>query len=303
MCVHKIKLELNTNLEVAADTCDYDKLDNNIHCDSGDLSIIQHNIRGLTSKLGNINNLIEKLQDNGHPDIILLCETWLKTNSPRPYIEGYNIERNDRKHKKGGGVCILLSTRCKYKRRLDLEQHNCVSFESCFVEIQGWKSKIIVGSIYRPPNTDPREFIITTKKIVSQARKYGQKLVLGLDHNLDFLKESQYQPTHDFLETIYETGLIPTITKPTRITTSSATLIDNIVDNQLYSQTNSGIAIDDTSDHLPCYCIIRDFNPHRTEEVEITSRDTRKKNLEALKHHLATDTPVTTAWENCKQTI
>ena len=85
----------------------------------------------------------------------------------------------------------MLSNRCKYKRRLDLEQHNCTSFELCFVEIRCWNSKIVVGSIYRPPNTDPHEFIQSTKKVITQAKKQGWNLILGLDHNLDLLKESQ----------------------------------------------------------------------------------------------------------------
>ena len=90
-----------------------------------------------------------------------------------------------------------------------------------------------------------------------------------------------------FLRAIYDKGLLPMITKPTRITTSSATLIDNIfVDDLLYASTESGIILDDSSDHLPCYCVLRNLNPHRAEDIEITSRDTRKRNLENLKEHL-----------------
>ena len=150
MCVHKIlgDSRLNLDLETGIDTCDYEDLNNSIQYDAGDLSVLQYNIRGLNSKLGNLNNLLDKLLNNGHPDIVLICESCLKSTSPKPQIEGYNIERADRKYKKGGGVCIMLSNKCKYKRRLDLEQFNCTSFESCFVEVRCWNSKIIVGSVY-----------------------------------------------------------------------------------------------------------------------------------------------------------
>ena len=274
MCVHKIQRDstLNLDLETGIDTCDYEDLNNSIQCDSGDLSVLQYNIRGLNSKLCNLNNLLDKLQNNGYPDVLLICESWLKTNSPKPHIAGYNIERNDRRYKKGGGVCILLSNKYKYKRRLNLEQFNC---------------------IYRPPNTNPQEFIDTIKKVVPQAKKNGRNIILGMDHNLDILKENKHGPTHDFLEGIYDNGLLPMITKPTRITTSSATLIDNIlVDDLLYGRSESGIILDDSSDHLPCYCIVRDLNPHRAEDIEITSRDTRKKNLSSLKKHLKTKNPL-----------
>ena len=156
-----------------------------------------------------------------------------------------------------------------------------------------WNSKIIVGSIYRPPNTNPQEFIEAINKVTRQAKLHGRHIILGMDHNLDLLKENRHGPTHDFLETIYDKGLLPMITKPTRITSSSATLIDNIfVDDLFYANAESGIIMDDSSDHLPCYCVLRNLNPHRTEDIEITSRDTRKKNLENLKEHLKTVNPL-----------
>ena len=79
------------------------------------------------------------------------------------------------------------------------------------------------------------------------------------------------------------------ITKPTRISTTTATLIDNIlVDQKLASDTDSGILLDNTSDHLPCYTLIPDIYPKRKKQLEVTSRDTRPKNLEALKNFLRT---------------
>ena len=150
MCIHKLIRGSGPNLDLGTDvdTCDYEDLNNNIQHDSGDLSVLQYNIRGLNSKLGNLNNLLDKLLTNGYPDIVLICESWLKSTSPKPLIEGYSIERTDHKHKKGGGVCVMLSNKCKYRRRPDLEQFNCISFESCFVEVKCWNSKIIVGSVY-----------------------------------------------------------------------------------------------------------------------------------------------------------
>ena len=196
MCVHKIlgDTSLNLDLGTGIDACDYEDLNNSILYDSGDLTVLQYNIRGLSSKIGSLNNLLDKLQNNGHPDIALICESWMKSNSPKPQIDGYTIERSDRRHKKGGGVCVVLSTKCKYKRRLDLEQLNCTSFESCFVEIRCWNAKIIVGSIYRPPNTNPQEFIETISKVISRAKLHGRHVLLGMDHNLDLLKESRAWP-------------------------------------------------------------------------------------------------------------
>ena len=115
MCIHKLNKFPNLATGYDTDNCSYEDLNNQIQCDSSDLSIIQLNVRGLTSKLGEINYLINHSLSTRHPDIILLCETWLNSKSPKPNIDGYNVERNNRQNKKGGGVCILISTRCKYK--------------------------------------------------------------------------------------------------------------------------------------------------------------------------------------------
>ena len=289
MCIHKISplahFEIDHDQHV--DNCQYVSLNNQIESDSSDLTILQHNIRGLTSKIGELNYMLSHSLAHGHPDIILLCETWLTPNSPRPYVPGYEVERTDRRNKKGGGVGILLSARCKYTRRKDLEANNSACLESCFVEVKNWNSNLIIGSLYRPPNTDVTNFLDKVHDIIITAQSEKKQIILGLDHNLDLLKEARHSPTHNFLEMIYDNGLIPTITRPTRITTSTATLIDNIIMNyDMGIKSRSVILEDNTSDHLPCFAVIPDINPSRRELMKVTSRDIREKNMNALKSKL-----------------
>ena len=56
-----------------------------------------------------------------------------------------------------------------------------------------------------------------------------RRLIIGMDHNLDLIKSDKHRPTKEFIEVNLENELIPTITKPTRITRNTATLIDNII--------------------------------------------------------------------------
>ena len=288
MCVHKLHQLPSLDVNYDTDNCSYDNLDNSIKCDSGDLSIIHLNIRGLNSKIGDLNYILTHSFTTSHPDVILLCETWLTGRSPKPFINGYNLERTDKKNKKGGGVGMLISNRCRYRRRKDLEDSNSASFESCFIELENHKTNIITGSIYRPPNTDSNEFNKKFEQLTQSCNKQKKHLIIGLDHNLDLLKANQHRPTQNFLELIYTAGLIPKITKPTRITSASATLIDNIlIDQQLDTNSSSGILIDNTSDHLPCYTIIPNIHPTRRKLLEITNRDTRPKNVVALKRFLS----------------
>ena len=63
--------------------------------------------------------------------------------------------------------------------------------------------------------------------------------------------------TAAFNDTIYSYGLIPLITRPTRVTETSATLIDNIFTNKSISCGKSmyGILVSDISDHYPVFCV------------------------------------------------
>ena len=107
----------------------------------------------------------------------------------------------------------------------------------------------MVGSVYRPPNTPETEFIQSyteiVKKITTQENK---ECIIGLDHNLDLLKSHLHKNTHKFVECTLKLNMIPVITQPTRITRTSATLIDNIMlSKQPQTDYKSKILIDDIS--------------------------------------------------------
>ena len=78
------------------------------------------------------------------------------------------------------------------------------------------------------------------------------------DHNVDLLKGNQHPPTQKFIENITDLNLYPTITRPSRITHHSATLIDNIyVSDQLHRSFDSMLLINDMSDHLPTVTLLK----------------------------------------------
>ena len=54
---------------------------------------------------------------------------------------------------------------------------------------------------------------------------------------------------------MYSLGLYPLIDKPTRITDSSTTLIDNIFTNELRYNLNCGILFNDITDHLLIFAL------------------------------------------------
>ena len=64
------------------------------------------------------------------------------------------------------------------------------------------------------------------------------------DFNLNLLNCADHQPTDDFVNTVFSYGFRPLITKPTRITPNTATLIDNILTNSDLD-TKAGILYSD----------------------------------------------------------
>lgn len=50
-------------------------------------------------------------------------------------------------------------------------------------------------------------------------------------------------------------NLYPTITKPSRVSSHSATVIDNILTNNMRNVTISDLLICDATDHLPVFTI------------------------------------------------
>ena len=66
---------------------------------------------------------------------------------------------------------------------------------------------------------------------------------------------------------LYANNILPIITKPTRLTDNTATLIDHIHTNCLQNFT-SGILTVDITDHLPIFCLVR---------TQPTQNDSNKK--------------------------
>ena len=73
--------------------------------------------------------------------------------------------------------------------------------------------------------------------------------------NVDLLQFDKHGDANDIIDHTYTLGLHPLITRPTRITSHSKTLIDNIFTSDLSSQIHNGLIINDMSDHLPIYQI------------------------------------------------
>ena len=70
------------------------------------------------------------------------------------------------------------------------------------------------------------------------------------DFNVDLLKHAHNNSSHEFLEMLQSASFLPLISKPTRVSNQSATLLDNILCNTL-PLPESLITLSDITDHYP----------------------------------------------------
>jgi hypothetical protein len=115
--------------------------------------------------------------------------------------------------------------------------------------------------IYRPANNKIELFENAIDNILSKIGKENKICYLMGDFNIDLLKSESCDYTNRLIEQLFTSSFLPLITKPTRITAHTATLIGNIFTNNTEKLNNSyinGIIYTDISDHLP---IVHVFNP------------------------------------------
>ena len=77
---------------------------------------------------------------------------------------------------------------------------------------------------------DLREFNNDYLNFISEKllHKKNKHIIMMRDFNVDLLKYTTDTSTAQFLDQMYSSSLLPQITSPTRISTKSKTLIDNI---------------------------------------------------------------------------
>ena len=265
----RINSELKLDNEDLVDNCDYvdwDQIDILNKEIKNKLKVVQLNIRGIKGKYYDLIDLINKLNN---PENIILCETWLKANDSQPQIADNNFVGKSRQHRKGGGVGFLINKKLKSRNLPDLKL-NDNTVESLFVEIKGNHHNMVMGAIYRPPNMPVHSFLKSYSDMCSKLQKY-KNVVIGLDHNLNLLKSTRHSQTQQFLEVTVEANLIPTITKPTRVTNTSATLIDNLlIKSDIHETHRSNIIINNISDHYPSILAINNPDLSVTESQQVT---------------------------------
>jgi hypothetical protein len=90
------------------------------------------------------------------------------------------------------------------------------------------------------------------------------------DFNLNLLNYDTHPLTGCFVDNLLRDSFIPLITKSTRYSDTTATLIDNILSNKLSDNSVSGSFLTDVSDHLPKFYINQAFSHKEPPKTIVT---------------------------------
>ena len=250
---------------------------NHISNNNESFKIISLNCQSINAKFDQLKIYIEnccKSQIN----VICLQETWLSevSNLAPFHLNEYNFISMGKCSSEHGGVAISLKKSLSYKLLPFTSQSN--TWDGLFIEtvlnetsLPHLRQTLVIANIYRPPrdcinnyNLFMREF----DEILQNLQMNNKTIVIAGDFNVDLLKIKDRSIFGDFFDIFLANGFIPKITFPTRITSHSKTLIDNIFIKYStnVSKTTARISLTNISDHLPCYLSIDDLklnkNPH-----------------------------------------
>ena len=255
-----------------------------------ELSIFSLNVSTLGTK---IDSLRENIAFYENFDVLLFNETNCKENKLANgkndlKLEGFYepiIQDPIRTSGKGGGLIIYINGRVCEKENIEsicpYNEPRNTSGEFQFVKIKkckGLQKTVILGNVYRSPSKKPANFNIYFNKILEKLnnKRYSNKVIYIVgDFNQDLIQYENNIDSQNLVDSAHNNGFVQLVSRPTRLTEHSATLIDLTFTNNIDSVLSCNIITDDLSDHLAIHTKITLGSS--TRETRTTAKKHDKK--------------------------
>ena len=225
--------------------------------------------------------------ENG-PDIIGICETFLdpSVGDSQLSINHFDLHRKDRcetQDKSGGGLLLYFRKSLNCKRRPELE---ISKIETLWTEVTLTNTKpFLICTLYRPPSATS-EWIDLLEEELSVAQTTGLEMIIMGDLYIDF----QACSNNKWLNLVQLFDLTQLVTKPTRITRYSSTLIDHVYTTNPENISECYVASYSISDHFPvCFSRKTNCKISKNEHITTTYRSFKNFNETHFLQDLATD--------------
>ena len=283
-------LESNTPSKVNFNYFDIHKFNSSPEINSSSnkaFSLLNCDIRSIQA---NFDNLVQLLSDLNFPfNIISISETWLRSSEQIANFDlpGYSF-LSQSTTLRAGGVGLYIKNGIQYNVRHDLSFSTDES-EMLWIEIESdLNSNMICGVVYRHASSNLETFLNNFYSVIGKISQERKLCLISGDFNINLLNYDKHPLTEDFINTLSSFFLEPHILRPTRITSQSSTLIDNIFFNSIEYQTVSGNLLHDLTDHLPHFPIIERFafSMHKEKSYK---RDNSNYNEAFLNEFSSTD--------------
>ena len=273
----------NADLDTVTDNClyiDVSKIDHIVtderHKDN--FFVLEVNMRSLVNN-ANFSKLEALLSLMSYkPDIISVSETWITPESSGHFLNltGYNFAHNSRLYSKGGGVALYVKDTIKFHVLSELCIMHEKMFESVFIKLEVKNETIICGTIYRSPlhDSESNQFFIANLKTTLRSIKANHKCFIFGDFNYDLFQQDSSK-VNELLDTMSENCFYPLINKPTRITDTTATILDHVWTNLYSDEIKTGVLLHPISDHLPvlmCYSTSQNTENNQNNKIRIFSQ-------------------------------
>ena len=273
--------------------CKYKQLKHFRPSNGTELQILSLNIQSLSNK---IPVLRENITDYQNFDILCFSETnlifsKLPNGMSDVVLDGFHdpiIQTPVRRSGRGGGLVIYVNKRV-------CDQHNIEEFnpnpdpangsgEFLFIKLHkslGTNRTLIVGNVYRSPALkNCARFNILFESVISNLHRHASKQVFIVgDFNIDLIHHDSDIQCQNLINNASKLGFVQIVSRPTRITDHSATLIDHVYTNNLENTLSCNILTVDISDHLATVTAVNIGN------VTIRKFETRTAKGCANHHH------------------
>lgn len=243
------------------------------------MKIAHLNVKSLSAKINELRIFIKQ----NEIDVLTISETWLNENIPTANvtIDDYIFVRCDRDYR-GGGVGVYIKKNIKYS----LFSASTNTINQIWLAIEASNTKLVVGTSYRPPKMNIKLFLNEIETALSLVLPCSDRIFCLGDFNIDLLKPDDSSATYlqDFLDAY---GLVQIIDQPTRITATTATLLDLIIVSGKNLINGSGVTVCPFSDHDMPFCNIS-YMESRVEPVLKAFRNLKRINFDLFNTDLHT---------------
>ena len=228
----------------------------NNHNKSDKITLMSYNVNSVPHNLENFLD-VELMGNISNIDVFALCETKLNNDIENLYnLENFKLYTNNR-NRHGGGVALYINNRFKKCMLRDDLELKTPDFETLFVEIDNNNSKLLCGSVYRPPNGNLNNFLELLSDLLDKIASENKKCYIMGDLNINLLEYDSNNIVRDTVALLNSKYFYNSINKPTRVTLHSATIIDHLWTNDLSSNLDNGILYSRNSDHFPIVSVFR----------------------------------------------